>query len=153
MTSEITQEKIITEKKRIKPATKKAGMQVRAKKKTAIARATIKKGTGKIKINQMGLNAYSEGHVLSLIKEPVKIANEIAGEYDINVIVKGSGRMSQAFAIRSVIAKAFVKAKGKKFKELFTLYDRTLLVDDVRKVETKKPLGRKARAKKQQSKR
>ena len=150
--TEINDEKMV-EKKKIKPAAKRAGMQVRAKKKTAIARATIKKGDGKIKINHMSLNAYSEGHVLSLIKEPLKIAHEIASDYNINIIVKGSGRMSQAFAIRSVIAKAFVKAKGKKLKELFTLYDRTLLVDDVRKVETKKPLGRKARAKKQQSKR
>jgi len=36
---------------------------------------------------------------------------------------------------------------------LFTAYDRTLLVDDVRRVETKKPLGRKARRHKQKSKR
>ena len=152
MTEEI-KEKPMVEKKKIKPAAKKAGMQVRAKKKTAIARATIKKGTGKIKINHMSLDAYSEGHVLALMKEPIKIAEEIAKEYDINIIVKGSGRMSQAFAIRSVIAKAFVRAKGKKYKELFILYDRALLVDDVRKVEAKKPLGPKARAKKQQSKR
>jgi small subunit ribosomal protein S9 len=61
--------------------------------------------------------------------------------------------MSQASAIRSCIAKAIVKAKGKKFKELFTAYDRMLLVDDVRRVESKKPLGRKARKKKQHSKR
>ncbi len=153
MTSEITQEKIITEKKRIKPATKKAGMQVRAKKKTAIARAIIKKGNGKVKINHINLEVYSDGHLRDMIREPLKIAEEVTGEFDINITVKGSGSISQAFAVRSAIAKAIVRAKGKKFKDLFLLYDRTLLVDDVRQVESKKPLGPKARAKKQQSKR
>jgi len=141
------------EKKRIKPATKRAGMQVKSKKKTAIARATIKKGKGIIKINKMNLEIYAEGHILEMIKEPIKIAEENVKEFDINVTVKGSGRMSQAVAIRSAIAKAFVRAKGKKLKDLFLLYDRSLLVDDVRKVESKKPLGRKARSKKQKSKR
>ncbi|MFA5764402.1 MAG: 30S ribosomal protein S9 [archaeon] len=152
MTNEITQETIV-EKKKIKPATKKAGMQVSAKKKTAVARAMIKKGTGKVKINHINLEAYAQDTLRSMIKEPLKIAEEVAGEFDINVTVKGSGSISQAFAVRSVIAKAIVRAKGKKFKDLFLLYDRTLLVDDVRRVESKKPLGTKARAKKQQSKR
>ena len=56
-------------------------------------------------------------------------------------------------AVRSCIAKAIVKAKGKKYKDLYLAYDRSMLVDDVRKVESKKPLGRKARKKKQHSKR
>ncbi len=141
------------EKKKIKPATKRAGMQVKSKKKTAIARATIKKGKGIIKINKINLEVYAEGHIKEMIKEPIRIAEENAKEFDIIVNVKGSGRMSQAVAIRSAIAKALVRAKGKKLKDLFLLYDRTLLVDDVRKVESKKPLGRKARSKKQKSKR
>lgn len=141
------------EKKKIKPATKRAGMHVRAKKKTAIARAAIKKGAGKLKINKMGIDAYAEGHLKEMILEPIKIAGDIAKEFDIKVNVNGSGRISQAFAVRSAIAKAIVRAKGKKLKELFLLYDRALLVDDVRQVESKKPLGRKARKKKQQSKR
>lgn len=141
------------EKKKIKPATKKAGMQVKSKKKTAVARATIKKGTGKIKINKMNLEIYANGHLKEMILEPVKIAQEAAKEFDIKINVKGSGRISQAVAVRSAIAKALVRAKGKKLKELYLLYDRALLVDDVRKVESKKPLGRKARKKKQKSKR
>jgi small subunit ribosomal protein S9 len=151
MTSEITQE--IVEKKKIKPATKRAGMQVSAKKKTAVARAIIKKGNGKVKINHINLEAYAQDTLRSMIKEPLKIAEEVASEFDINITVKGSGSISQAFAVRSAIAKAIVRAKGKKFKDLFLQYDRTLLVDDVRQVESKKPLGPKARAKKQQSKR
>jgi len=145
--------KPIVEKKKVKPATKRAGMHVRAKKKTAVARATIKKGNGKIKINHINIDVYAEGHLKEMILEPIKIAGDIAKEYNIQITVKGSGRISQAVAVRSAIAKAFVRAKGKKIKELFLLYDRSLLVDDVRQVETKKPLGPKARAKKQQSKR
>jgi small subunit ribosomal protein S9 len=151
---EETKEEVkIVEKKRVKPATKRAGMQVRAKKKTAVARATIKKGTGKIKVNHINIDVYAEGHLKEMILEPLRIVEDIAKEFDIQINVKGSGRISQAVAVRSAIAKAFVRAKGKKIKELFLLYDRSLLVDDVRQVETKKPLGPKARAKKQQSKR
>ena len=141
------------EKKKVKIATKKAGMQVVSKKKTAVVRATIKKGTGKIKINKMSLDAYAQGHIREMIGEPIRIAEDTINEFDISIIAKGSGRMSQAFAIRSSIAKAIVRAKGKKYKDLFMLYDRALLVDDVRKVEAKKPLGTKARKKKQKSKR
>jgi small subunit ribosomal protein S9 len=147
----MSEEKVI--KKKVKPATKRAGMHVRAKKKTAVARATIKKGSGKVKINKMNLNIYAEGHLLEMIKEPLMIAEEDAKEFDIKVNVNGSGRISQATAVRSAIAKALVRAKGKKLKDLYLLYDRSLLVDDVRKVESKKPLGTKARKRKQQSKR
>lgn len=141
------------EEKKLKPAAKKAGMTVKSKKKSAAARAVIRKGTGTIKINRININAYAKGYVKELIMEPIRLAEETAKEYDIDVIVSGSGFMSQAVAVRSCIAKALVKAKGKKLKDLFTAYDRALLVDDVRRVETKKPLGRKARRRKQKSKR
>ena len=141
------------DEKKIKPAARKAGMIVKAKKKSAVARAVIRKGTGTIKVNKINVNAYTKGYVKELILEPIRLAAEAAKEFDIEVTVCGSGFMSQAVAVRSCIAKALVKAKGKKLKELFTAYDRTLLVDDVRRVETKKPLGRKARRHKQKSKR
>jgi len=141
------------EKKTIKPAAKKAGMTVKAKKKSAAARAVIYKGNGTIKINKININAYAAGYIKELIMEPVRLAEDVIKEFNIDVIVNGSGFMSQAIAVRSCIAKAIVKAKGKKYKDLFIAYDRNLLVDDVRRVETKKPLGRKARKIKQRSKR
>lgn len=147
---EATEEKV---KKRSKPAAKRAGMTVKAKKKTAVARAVIKKGNGKITVNNMNLDSYTDGYKLAYIKEPLEIAGDVVDEFDIKIIVKGSGYMSQAVVIRSAIAKAIVRAKGKKYKDLFQSYDRMLLVDDVRKVESKKPLGRKARKKWQSSKR
>jgi len=141
------------EEKKVKAAAKRAGMVVKAKKKTAIARAVIQKGTGKVKINKLSLDAYAQGVKREMIREPLTLASEVMPELDIKVNVKGSGSMSQAFAIRAVIAKAIVRAKGKKYRDIFLAYDRALLVDDVRNVEPKKPLGRKARAKKQKSKR
>lgn len=141
------------EKKKTKPAAKRAGMTVKAKKKTAVARGVIKKGKGDIRINNMNLKSYARGYVLNFIKEPLEIAPDAIENYDINISVKGSGYMGQAVAIRSCIAKAIVRARGKKYKDIFQAYDRLLLVDDVRKVETKKPLGTKARKKWQHSKR
>lgn len=131
----------------------KKGNVLKAKKKTAIARATVKKGSGRVKINHISVDAYAKGYVKDLIMEPVLLAGTDVKEYDIDVNVTGSGFMSQAMAVRSCIAKALVKIKGKKCKDLFLAYDRSMLVDDVRKVESKKPLGRKARKKKQHSKR
>jgi small subunit ribosomal protein S9 len=144
---------MMEEEKKLKPAAKKAGMIVKSKKKSAIARAVIRKGNGTIKINKINVNAYSKGYVKELLLEPIRLAGDLAKEYNIDVIVSGSGFMSQAVAVRSCIAKALVKAKGKKLKDLYTAYDRALLVDDVRRVESKKPLGRKARRRKQKSKR
>lgn len=141
------------DEKKIKPAAKRAGMTVKAKKKTAIARGVVRKGKGVIKVNNTNINAYARGYVKELLWEPIRLAGEAAKEFDIDVSVSGSGFMSQAVAVRSCIAKALVKAKGKKLKEIFTAYDRSLLVDDVRRVESKKPLGRKARKRKQHSKR
>jgi small subunit ribosomal protein S9 len=141
------------EDKKLKPAAKRAGMTVKSKKKSAVARAVIRKGTGTVKINNINVNAYAKGYVRELIFEPIRLAGDAAKEFNIDVTVAGSGFMSQAVAVRSCIAKALAKAKGKKLKELFTAYDRALLVDDVRRVESKKPLGRKARRRKQKSKR
>ena len=140
-------------KKKIKPAAKRAGMIIKAKKKTAVARGVIKKGGGKIRVNNIDLKAYAKGYVLEFIMEPLKIAKEDIKDYDITIRVAGSGFMSQAVAVRACLAKAVVRVKGKKYKDLFNNYDRMLLVDDVRKVESKKPLGKKARRRWQHSKR
>jgi len=105
---------VAVEKKKVRPATKRAGMIVRAKKKKAVARAVIKKGKGIVKINHINLDVYATGHVKNLIMEPLLLAEEVASEYDISINVHGSGYMSQAGAIRSAIAKSIVRDKRKK---------------------------------------
>lgn len=133
---------------------KEMGMIVKAKKKRGSARAVIKKGTGIVRINKRNLKIFSPKYVKLFVEEPLKKAGSLSNEIDIDVNVMGSGFMSQAVAARGAIAKALVQYSGdKKLREDFMKYDRMLLVDDVRRTEPKKPLGTKARAKKQKSKR
>jgi small subunit ribosomal protein S9 len=141
-------------KKKKTKRSKKYGMLVKSKKKEAIARAVIKIGKGRITVNKRNIEFIEPEYVKELIFEPVKLAGDAIKETDIKIIVKGGGFMSQAVAARSVIAKAIVEyTNDKKLKEKFIKYDRLLMVDDHRRVEPKKPLGTKARKKKQSSKR
>ncbi|HIH21272.1 MAG: 30S ribosomal protein S9 [Candidatus Diapherotrites archaeon] len=131
---------------------KAKGITSKSKKKTATARAVIRQGKGIVRINKKSLNTYSTHYLRELIKEPFEITGDVASEVDITVNVNGGGATAQALASRTAIAKALVNYFGeKKLKEKFTKYDRTLLVDDSRRKEPKKPLGRGARAKKQLS--
>ena len=141
--------------KRKKRKIKKRGViDTKAKKKEAVARAVIKKGTGKIKINKRDISLVTPYYVNQLISEPITLAGDIMNDVDISVNVKGGGFMGQTVATRSAIAKAIIEhTKDKKLKEKFMKYDRHLLVDDSRRTEPKKPLGKKARKKKQSSKR
>lgn len=133
---------------------RKTGLNSKAKKKEAVARAVVKKGNGKIKINKRDIGLFEPRHLREFIKEPVQILPEIAKEVNIDINVKGGGFMGQAAAARSAIAKSLVLySKDEKTKQALLSYDRLLLVDDVRRVESKKPLGTKARKKKQKSKR
>ncbi len=143
----------LTEKKK-KKKSRKTGLNVKAKKKTAVARAVVKKGSGKVKINRMDLKRIRPEYLRKFIEEPLHIAAEIAKEVDILVKVSGGGFMAQAVAARTAIAKALLKYKNdEKLKQRFLAYDRMLLVDDPRRKEAKKPLGTGARKKKQKSKR
>ncbi|MFH1586944.1 MAG: 30S ribosomal protein S9 [Candidatus Diapherotrites archaeon] len=147
-------EKKIEEKKAKKKKSRKKGITTKAKKKRAVARAVIKRGNGAIRINRRKLDVVSPRYVRELIQEPMTLAGDLANEVDISVNVRGGGFMGQAVAARGAIAKALLEFKSdEKLREKFIAYDRLLLVDDVRRVEPKKPLGPKARKKKQQSKR
>jgi len=87
-----------------------------------------------------------------MISEPLHMADKHAGKLDISVNVEGGGPMSQAQAIRTAIAKAIVSYTGDEaLKQVFMDYDRTLLVNDTRRSEPKKQLGRGARKKRQKS--
>ena len=71
---------------------------------------------------------------------------------DIDVSVQGGGFMSQANAVRTAIARGLVDFTGDAgLKVQYLNYDRNLLVNDARIKESKKPLGRGARKKRQKS--
>ena len=123
------------------------------KRKTAVARATVKEGKGRIRINSTPLEVYGSEIIREKIKEPIYLAGDkIAGKLDIDIRVSGGGLMGQAYAIRTAIAKAFVEwKKDENLRKKFIEYDRTLLAGDSRRTEPKKYGGRSARAKKQKS--
>ena len=123
-----------------------------SKRKTAVARATIKKGLGRVRINKQPLEIYTPELARLKITEPLKLAGTRANKVDISVKVQGGGVMGQADATRTAIARGLVQFyKDKTLKELYLSHDRSLLVDDPRRKEPKHPLGRGARKKRQKS--
>jgi len=122
------------------------------KRKTAVARATTHRGTGKIRINRIPLEIYGSNLVRLKIMEPIKLAGDRANKLDVNVNVKGGGTMGQAEAVRIAIARGFVEyLHDEELKETYMKFDRSFLVNDPRRKMPKQPLGRGARKKRQKS--
>lgn len=120
------------------------------KRKTAIARAVLKEGSGIIRINSVLLDNYSTEMYRTKIMEPLILAEDIPKKVNISIKVQGGGQMSQAEASRLAIARALSQLQPS-LKKVFLSYDRHLLVPDVRFKETYKPNDSKARAKRQKS--
>ena len=122
------------------------------KRKTAIARGTVKEGTGRVKLNRKPVELYEPELARLKIFEPLELAGDIVNSVDINVRVVGGGIMGQAEAARMVIAKGLVEYTGDmNLKDRYVQYDRTMLVGDPRRSESKKFGGPGARARKQKS--
>lgn len=124
-----------------------------ARRKTARARAVVRKGVGRVRINGIPLEIYQPELARWKIMEPLLLAGkDMVSKIDIDVNVRGGGVMGQASAARTAIARALVEwTRSEKLKALFMEYDRHLLVEDPRQTEPKKPRGRSARAKRQKS--
>ncbi|MCF7865880.1 30S ribosomal protein S9 [Candidatus Woesearchaeota archaeon] len=121
------------------------------KRKSAIARATLKAGSGVVKINNISLSIYEPKLAKARIEEPMIIAGDVAKKVDVSVNVIGGGVSSQADAIRLAIAKALAE-HNPDLRQKFLDYDRQLIVADVRFKESRKPNSHgKARAKRQKS--
>ena len=119
--------------------------------KRAIARAALKPGTGRVKIDNLLLDHYGSGFVRARIMEPMLLAGDVGKKVDIHIRVKGSGVNIQADAIRLAIARALAVFDSK-LKSVFLEYDRQLLVADVRRKEPSTPNSHgQARAKRQKS--
>ncbi len=122
------------------------------KRKTAVARATVQKGKGLIRINRIPLELHEPEIARWKIFEPVNLATDAVKKVNIDVNVNGGGFMSQANAVRTAIARGLVEFNDdQNLKQTFLEYDRSLLVNDPRRRESKKPLGRGARKKRQKS--
>lgn len=123
------------------------------KRKTAIAKATLTEGDGKLTINKKNYEHFHEFDVLRM-KEPLKIAERVLGNLNFNVAISvhGGGEKSQIEASRLALARAIVKfSNSPELEKEYLEYDRNLLVADVRRKEPNKPGDSKARAKRQTS--
>ena len=135
---------------------KKKIMIFPGKRKKAIAKAVIREGTGKIRINSVPLNNIHPRYRQMRIKEATVLAPEQVKGVDIDVTVKGGGIWGQADAARTAIANALVGFyKDNNLRTIYVDYDRSLLISDARRTEPHKPSRSTAgpRRTKQQSKR
>jgi len=123
------------------------------KRKRAIARATVKKGKGIIRINKRLLDNWGgTKYSLLKVKEALMLVGDISSNVNISVDVTGGGINSQAEAVRLAIATGLVEfSNDKKLKETYLDYDRHLIVPDVRRREASKPNNSHPRAKRQKS--
>ncbi|MBU2589977.1 MAG: 30S ribosomal protein S9, partial [Nanoarchaeota archaeon] len=116
------------------------------------ARATLKVGTGIIRINKQLLESLQPKLARMKIMEPLLLAGDIVKKINIDITTLGGGWSSQADAVRLALARGLVEFSGNKnLKKEFLEYDRHLLVADVRRNEPHKPNDSKPRAARQKS--
>jgi small subunit ribosomal protein S9 len=122
------------------------------KRKTAIARATVKTGKGRIRINNVPAEIFEPKLARDKIMEPLFLAADEWKQLDISVNASGGGFMGQAEAARTAIAKCLMNwTKSARLRRTFIDQDRTMIAGDPRRKEPKKFGGPGARARDQKS--
>ncbi|HIP85996.1 MAG TPA: 30S ribosomal protein S9 [Pyrodictium sp.] len=137
---------------------KKRGKAIRiviatGKRKTAIARAVIKPGKGRVWVNGVPLEIWPIEMARFKMMEPLLLAGkDIWNNIDIRVNVEGGGVMAQADAVRMAIARGLVAYTGsEELRQVFEEFDRHMLAGDPRQTEPEKPMRRSARRRWQKS--
>ena len=126
---------------------------VSGKRKTATARAVVKPGIGRIRVNRTPIEIFEPVIAREKIMEPLlQAGGDVWKQLDIDIKVSGGGYMGQAEAARMAVANALLKwTKSAHLRTVFVEYDRTMVVGDPRRKEPKKFGGPGARAKDQKS--
>jgi small subunit ribosomal protein S9 len=134
--------------------------------KSSRAVATISKGSGRIRVNNIPAELLTPDIAKELVLTPISLIGELRNRIDISVQVHGGGFMGQAFASAVAISRALTgQEKGGKdpkdhpysrsvreeIRRKITEYDRHLLSGDSRQTESKKFGGPGARRRKQKS--
>ncbi len=120
------------------------------RRKSAVARVFIKPGKGDIIVNDKPVDVFfSRETGRMVVRQPLEIT-EMVGKFDIMVNVCGGGESGQAGAVRHGITRALIDYDAN-LKS--TLSKAGLVTRDAREVERKKVGLRKARRRKQFSKR
>ena len=105
------------------------------RRKSAVARVFLRKGSGKILVNDVNLADYLKSETLRVDAEKAFTVLGNAGGFDVKVNVCGGGLSGQAGAIRLGIARALVEADA---ENRAALKKAGLLTRDAREVERKK---------------
>jgi small subunit ribosomal protein S9 len=120
------------------------------RRKTSVARVFLKKGTGAIIVNGRAVTDYFARETGQMIvRQPLELTANVT-TFDIKVNVRGGGESGQAGAVRHGITRALIDYDAA-LKP--TLSVAGLVTRDAREVERKKVGLRKARRRKQFSKR
>jgi small subunit ribosomal protein S9 len=120
------------------------------RRKTAVARVFLRPGTGKLVVNDKPVDVFfSRETGRMIVRQPLALTDHLT-TFDIQVNVHGGGESGQAGAVRHGITRALIEhdasLKG-------ALKQAGLVTRDAREVERKKVGLRKARRRKQFSKR
>ena len=137
------------------------------KRKRAIARAVIRPGKGRVRVNGVPIELYPIEMARIKMMEPLLLAGEkVRNLVDIDIKVEGGGVMGQADAVRMAIARGlveFFRCEGEgeacgrmnrlseMLREIFEEYDRTMLAGDPRRTEPEKYMRYSARRRWQKS--
>lgn len=126
---------------------------VSGKRKTATARAVLKQGVGRVRVNMTPVEIMEPAIAREKVMEPLLQAGDATWkQLDMDVKTQGGGYMGQAEAARMAIANGLLKwTKSSHLRGVFTDYDRTMVAGDSRSKEPKKFGGAGARAKEQKS--
>ena len=105
------------------------------KRKCSIARVYLRRGSGRILVNQRSLEDYFPRDTCrNCVTEPL-LATDQGGNFDVDARVKGGGLSGQAAAVRLGIARALSDSDAKLRPELKR---RGFLTRDARRKERKK---------------
>jgi small subunit ribosomal protein S9 len=137
-----------------------------AQRKTCRALATISRGNGKVRINNVPAEIMEPKIAKEMVLTPINLLGENRNRVDINVKVQGGGFMGQAFASAVAISRALTgdgkggrdpkdhpltKSMREEVRRKILEFDRHLLSGDPRQTESKKFGGPGARRRKQKS--
>jgi small subunit ribosomal protein S9 len=120
------------------------------RRKTSVARVSLKQGKGAMAINDRSLEEYFGRETARMIVLQPFDVTQTVGSFDIEVNVKGGGTSGQAGAIRHGITRALMKLSSE-FR--IPLKKAGFVTRDPRAVERKKYGRHKARKRPQYSKR
>ncbi len=106
------------------------------RRKTAVARVRIKRGTGQIQVNGRDVNDYfNTERSRTMVHSPLR-ETKLLNKYDVYVNVRGGGPVSQAGAIIMGLSRAIIKAEHEMEP---VLRSNGYLTRDSRMAERKKP--------------